>query len=391
MRIGIVSGYGWAHISMPIFSTVTHLRNAGHELFVFFEKSSHCSSLGLNDNFFDYENVNVIEYSSEDLNKEYGSFTNVIAEDIDMFCANFILSHHIKFDIVIGYEPRGLIRGALIKSKINCKLVYFSLEILDSNSDLKKAEIHYSKEADIIMIQDNFRADIISKLNNYDRNKIYSVYNTTLGDPYTQKSSFLRETFKIPDNKIILLAAGSIMRSTGLYELLNIANECANKIAIVFHGWMPYSKDKMHFEKAQNKFAETIFLSEKLFSHKEKFKVHASADVGFIYYEPRDINYKYAAWSSGKFFDFMRCGIPVLCKMMLNAQSLVLDNKCGLIYSNPNEICHNALGLGRNKNNYMSACFKTFEKYSFAESFNNAWKHVIQDSHTSASRKHNMI
>ena len=181
--------------------------------------------MGLNNRYFDYDDVSVIEYSTKDLNQNESLSADVVAEDLDVFCAKFIMSFSISFDVIIGYEPRGLIRGALIKSQLNCKLVYFSLEILDSDSALKRAEIHYSKDADIIITQDKFRAEIISKLNDYDRHKIYPVFNTTIGPPINQKSSFLRETFKIPGDKIILLSPGSIMRSTGLYQLLDVAKK----------------------------------------------------------------------------------------------------------------------------------------------------------------------
>ncbi len=361
---------------MPIYTTISHLRNSGHELYVFYEKSEYCSSLGLNNRFFDYGDVNVIEYSPKDLEQTLDVFEGTFAEDSDVFCANFIMSFSISFDLIIGYEPRGLIRGALIKSQLNCKLVYFSLEILDSNSALKKAEIHYSKDADIIITQDKYRAEIISKLNDYDRNKIYPVFNTTLGEPIVQNSSYLRDEFQITTDKVILLAPGSIMRSTGLYQLLDVASKCDNKIAIVFHGWMPYQKDQDHFEKVQKEFPETVYRSKKIFSHEEKFKIHTSADVGFIYYEPRDINYEYASWSSGKFFDFMRCGIPVLCKSMLNAESLVIDNNVGLLYSNPNEIITKILELGLNKEGFTKSCHNTFKKYSFVDSFDEAWSNI---------------
>ena len=361
---------------MPIFTTITHLRNFGHELYVFYERSEYCSSIGLNEQFFDYDCVKIIEYSPKDLAQKKSSSTNMVAEDLDVFCTNFIMSFSISFDVIIGYEPRGLIRGALIKSQLNCKLVYFSLEILDSDCSIKKAEIHYSKDADIIITQDKYRAEIISKLNDYDRNKIYPVFNTTLGEPIVQNSSYLRDEFQITTDKVILLAPGSIMRSTGLYQLLDVASKCDNKIAIVFHGWMPYQKDQDHFEKVQKKFPDTVYRSEKLFSHEEKFKIHTSADVGFIYYEPRDINYEYASWSSGKFFDFMRCGIPVLCKSMLNAESLVIDNNVGLLYSNPNEIITKILELGLNKEGFTKSCHNTFKKYSFVDSFDEAWSNI---------------
>ena len=210
---------------MPIFTTITHLRNSGYELYVFYERSEYCSSIGLNNRFFDYSDVNIIEYSPKDFEQSQSLSANEVAEDLDIFCANFIMSFSISFDVIIGYEPRGLIRGALIKSQLNCKLVYFSLEILDSDCSLKKAEIHYSKDADIIITQDKYRAEIISKLNDYDKHKIHPVFNTTIGAPINQKSSFLRETFKIPEDKIILLSPGSMLRSHGLYELLNIVPE----------------------------------------------------------------------------------------------------------------------------------------------------------------------
>ena len=44
-----------------------------------------------------------------------------------------------------------------------------------------------------------------------------------------------------------------------------------------------------------------------------------------------------------------RCGIPVLCKSMLNAESLVTENKVGSLYSDPNEIISKVLELGVNK------------------------------------------
>ena len=157
------------------------------------------------------------------------------------------MSYSISFDVIIGYEPRGLIRGALIKSQLNCKLVYFSLEILNSDCSLKKVEIHYSKDADIIITQDKYRAEIISKLNDYDRHKIHPVFNTTIGAPINQKSSFKRNIL-IPEDKIILLSPGSMLRSHGPLRTTKHSSGIQNQIALVFHGWIPYSKDKVFFE-----------------------------------------------------------------------------------------------------------------------------------------------
>ena len=71
------------------------------------------------------------------------------------------------------------------------------------------------------------------------------------------------------------------------------------------------------------------------------------------------------------------CGIPVLCKSILNAESLVTENKVGSLYSDPKEIIPKALELGINKKDFIKSCHNTFSKYSFNDSFSKAFKNVI--------------
>ena len=73
----------------------------------------------------------------------------------------------------------------------------------------------------------------------------------------------------------------------------------------------------------------------------------------------------------------MRCGIPVLCKSMLNAESLVTENKVGSLYLNPSEMIPKILELGVNKKVFAKSCHNTFKKYSFAESFDYAWSNLM--------------
>ena len=375
MNIGLISGFGWGQITTSIHTTASHLRNLGYEVYIFFECSEFSEGLGIDSDLFSNSGFHLINISSNvsSQNKKR-SFKWKNIEVIDVNFASLILDLGIFFDVLVGFDPKGLVRCSLVNSFQKCKIIYFSLEIHDESHRLKTYELYHCKYADIIITQDKFRAQILSKLNNYPFERIFHVYNTTIGKPIPQGSTFLRDTLNISHEKAILLTPGSIMRSHGLHELLHLASDCENKIALVFHGWIPYRNDQTLLDNVRRRYPDVVYHAKDLYSHEEKYKVHSSADVGFIFYEPRDINFKYAAWASGKFFDFMRCGIPVLCKNILNAESLILDNKVGLLYSNPEEIIPKVLQLSKKKIYFTNNCHEAFEKYSFCKSFNLAWK-----------------
>ena len=361
---------------MPVVTTLLHLRNKGHQLHVFLEYSEFCDSLGLCETFIDMSQIYTytlpIDNKSKTVERDHFNIHNS-----EQSSCNYILSKHIHCDLIISFELNGLVIGSLLKKIVKCKLIYFSLEIIDNTSELKHKEIFFCRKCDCIFTQDSTRADVLSRLNCYPRKKIYIVYNNSIGKIETKRSNYLRNKYFINENKVILLISGTLMKSHGIYEMFKLIELNRHEIAFVFHGWFPYNIDRETFMMIKRKYPDIVFYSDKLFSYEEKFKLHMSSDIGLIYYEPRDVNYINAAWSSGKFFDFMRCGKPVICKKMKGSNELVINNKCGLVYKDKNEFYDKVIQIFNNKQLYTQKCHEVFLKYSFEKSFDEALARVI--------------
>jgi len=376
-RVAIISGFGWAGVSVPVAMTIEYLVSNGYFVDIYFERDQICEGLGLNQPFFEYENSQVIyfeEYHDDLFNNknEYGIWLS----QKDSAFVSFISQRGVGYDWVIGFEPHGVIRAGLYALENQIDYIYFSLEFNEKEDYLQIAEKFFAKKAQVILTQDPYRAKILADLLDIPLEKIHGVFNTTIGNVIESKSNYLREVFNISKEKIIVLAIGSLLKITGVDKILDSLSDWDQEYVLVLHGWTMDDYIRGKIDEALIKHPGCFYYSGEVLPHAKKFDIFSSADIGLIYYAPVNLNLKYAAWSSGKFYDFARCGVPVIANAIPNMRKLVEDNMCGIVlddFKSFPSVFHN---IRDRYSHYRKYCYETFKKYDFESSFGEGIKSV---------------
>ena len=99
-----------------------------------------------------------------------------------------------------------------------------------------------------------------------------------------------------------------------------------------------------------------IFLSTDILEPDKKKMVFQSADIGLVYFKPVDLNCKYAAGSSGKLYDFMQTGVPIIGNDIPGMRDLLEGNQCGQVIRSSREIGAILPIVMANYENFRSAC-----------------------------------
>ncbi|WP_345993134.1 hypothetical protein [Sulfurimonas sp. HSL-1716] len=370
-HIALIAPFGWAGVSTPIVSSVEYLHSFGYKIDLYYDKNEACNRMGLNEPLFNLDNVNIYfyDYKGEDILEEYIDL-QVNKKDLEFI--DFITSKDIDYDFLIGYDEEGLIRAGIYGLKNNIRFYYHSLEFYEREDQKKVAEKFFANKSEGIFTQDKYRAEILSQTLHVPISKLSVVYNSTIGEPIFEKSDFFRDMFDIDKDKKICLVTGTLMSITGVDKILESFKNCSDEFVLVLHGWLPDRNIKECIESAMKSNGGQIYYSNTILEHKDKFKIFASADISFVYYEPVNLNLKYAAWSSGKFFDSVRCGVPVIANNIPNMKTLVEDNGCGIVLDDFNEVQKAFENIMSNYEIYKKNCYKTYLKYDFKESFKNA-------------------
>ncbi len=380
-HIALITGYGWAGITVSLAMSIEYLTSKGFFVDIYLETNSLCDELGLNKPLFNYSNTRIFFYETQKDDNTFIPYENLQIKQKDLNFVKFIKEKKTKYEALIAYDPHAIIRAGIFSLKLKIKYYYFSLEFYEKKDFIKEAEIFYVQKAERIMTQDKYRAKILSCLLKVNINKMSVVYNSTIGKIITKKSSYFRDMFNIPKTKKIILASGTLMNITGFDKILDSLKNMQEDYVLVAHGWTSEKKIKEKTTKCLIEFPDKFFYSSKTLSHNKKFDIFASADIGLIYYEPEDLNLKYAAWSSGKFFDFMRCGVPVLANELPNMKKLVHTNKVGLVINDFTNMNNEYDYLIKNQKEYYINCHKTYNKYSFYTSFQNAVEGIIKNDY----------
>jgi len=376
-HIALITGYGWAGVTVSLAMCIEYLSTIGYTIDVFIDKDDICDSYGLNNPLYEKTEVNTFFFDKNDaFNDEYFFYKDLDIPLNDKLFVDFIIKLKRRYDFVIGFDINGLFRAGMYALENSIPYYYFSLEFYEEENSLKDTERYFAKQAYGVLTQDRFRAKILSSTLDIDEENCFEVFNTTIGDAITEKSSFLRELFAIGNDKKIILCAGTLLEITGVDIILESAKKWSDRFVLVLHGWIPDESLSQKIKKAVNEYPNKIFYSSKPLPHKDKFNIFASADIGFVYYKPINLNLKYAAWSSGKFFDFCRCGVPVVANDIPNMRLLVEKNGCGFVLNDFIDTEKSFEKIIKKYDDFSKNAHSTFYKYSFVDSFAKAIKKV---------------
>lgn len=229
------------------------------------------------------------------------------------------------YDLIIGVDSLGIIRASTYAKRFNLPLVYLSFEIffrdeLSTQKEIeeKDRETAASRSADLVVIQDSRRGNLLSAENNLSLNKFEYLPVSPDGFRCDGESDYLRRRFNISEDRTVVLQSGSLAEWTCAGELIESVAKWPEGFILVIH--IPYeSKQSEPYVQAIRR-AElpNVFLTTGALPTEEYEKMVDSAHIGLVLYKPvpssRYVqkNIEHIGLASGKFSFYMKYGIPVI-------------------------------------------------------------------------------
>jgi len=280
------------------------------------------------------------------------------------------------YRFTIGFDPLGLITAAIQRLFFGSPCVYHSLELLCVSTQsswklrvLKKLERWAARRALLCLTQDARRGAILANDLGIPAGRIGIAVNGPIGPALPQRSGYLQRKLGIDAGNTIVLAVGSLMREHWIDRILNSVDAWPADCVLVLHGWIPDADFATQLMAEAARRPGRVFVSTDLLPDAEKYQVFQSATIGLVCYEPTDDNLKYAAGSSGKLYDFMRVGVPVVANDIPGMRELVSGNSCGVVIQSAERIGQAIRTIVANHRSYSQSALAAYEKYRFDASY----------------------
>ena len=374
-RVGIFSNSGYDIISNPLMNTVQYLCQLDYRVDIYGRQSKNFDLP-----FFDNEKV---QYIIPKQSKHSIPYLNGILRLYSIY------KHYLRgkrYDFFIGFDPGGLQDAACLGILTKTPYIYHSLEIV-SMTDLTNYKSYIKKFIERILnkyalftiTQDELRANLIERENKIPREKIKIVYNSSIGNVIKTKSNWLRNNLAIPNDKVIVLAVGSLIKEHMIEEIVCCSSSWPKKYVLVLHGWFPDDEIEDRIKRCAIKYPERIYISEKILPFKDKYLISSSADIGLVFFKPVNENMRYTGAAAGKLFDFIQCGVPIIANNLPGMKNLVEDNGCGIVVDETEEIAHAVSAIDADYKLYSEKSCKAFLKYDFCNCYKNVLAEIEKD------------
>ena len=273
---------------------------------------------------------------------------------------------------IIAFEKMSLLILFLKKTK---PIAYVSLEsnyIFDSESlsefFLSIFEKFYLKIYNVkVLSTSERRLEVLFKYINKKNRASLAIPVCSNGAKITEKSTYLRNKYNIPNDKKIVLIAGTMGHSLA-DEVLHSVKDWPEPFVLFLH-----SHNGLYSDKILNNTSKRIYFSsnENLNLSSAEELIYASSDISLVLYPNHSINYRLTAFSSGKLASSSRAGLPIIVSDFSEFNYLFSLFKFGLT-SNVDSIS-NCL-------NDISKSYETFRSMSFS-AYTNIYK--FQKYHSS--------
>lgn len=229
------------------------------------------------------------------------------------------------YDLILGVDTRGITMGYEYARRFGVPLVYLSFEIffrdeLSFNAEVKQKEQECvaSRFADLVIIQDQWRAQLLATENGLSPEKFEYLPVSPGGSRKVQKSDYLRRHFNLSESQTIVLHSGNFTDWTYADELLeNVATWPEDFILVVHTQYNP-ARPSRYIQTIQQSKLPNVVLSTGRLPPDEYEQLVASADIGLALYKPvpplihAQKNIQTIGLASGKVSFFMKYGLPVI-------------------------------------------------------------------------------
>lgn len=360
--IALITCHGWVGFSTSVINSARYWAQEGFEVDLYV--SSITKNIPLPQ--FHEKNIRIIHS-----NKARHKF--LFLDDLFFYLFYF----KKKYDYVIGFDARGLIRAFIANLFHHARLIYHSLEFYENSrfdfffNVTKKAEIFCSKYAFKIFSQDELRINYLMNHLSLSRDRFDIIYNSTIGNINKEKKHYFNDKFSINYNKKIILATGSLTREHCIEELIESVHQWDDNFVLVLHGFIPDKQFEAYILNKIIQLPQKIFLSTDLLNDSDKDIIFQSVDIGFVGFLPKNNNLKYAAGAAGKLFGFMQCGVPLIAYNTPGMYELVEKNNIGCVFDDWNGVLLLLNKIIINYNYLINNCYFLYKKYEFINQYKN--------------------
>ena len=280
-----------------------------------------------------------------------------------------------RYDIIFGIDAEGLLSASLCSSLMNAPLVYLSFEIffmdeIEKKVDqiLKRDEIKKSKDAAFIITQDNVRAEAIAQENDLSIDKFINMPVAPVSTKLAIKSTYLREKYKIPRDKTIVLHSGSFEGWTCADDLIVSLDSWPHEFVLIIHTRLQTAAQTPLLKKLKNLNYCNVILSTNPLSPNEYADMVSSADIGLVLYKQvsdnifAQKNLNLIGLASGKFSYYTRAGLPVIVSDQSVYRYLQKHYRFGEILKSFDDMPDALNSIKKNYGCYSSAAKKLFDE-----------------------------
>jgi len=237
-----------------------------------------------------------------------------------------------RYDLAIGLNPEGVVAAHRYWKRTGTPFVYLSFELFfrdelrqEGLRRFKEEEVAASRDAAMVITQDEWRAGLLSAENKVPLEKMAFLPVAPRGSDLPSRTDYLREKLGISASQTVVLHAGSFTHFTCAHEIMDTLPQWPEGFVLVVN--TPYSAhaDDPFLKRLQEVGGSRVRLTSGNKSAEEYGELVRSADIGLALYQPdqaagggiNDIfsgrNIQTMGLSSGKLAMFACNGVPLVC------------------------------------------------------------------------------
>lgn len=286
------------------------------------------------------------------------------------------INNSSKYVLIPG-DPIAL--NAANKIRHNNILIYWSLELKIENELknfgeklLKQKERKINQTALCTIDFGKQRANILRKENRLSpEHKIFSIPNSPLGRSEYKRSDYFRKKFGIPSNKKIILHSGGFAPGYSISELINNANSWNEKYVLVIHtNRKPKWYENIELKEV-HKYPGKVYYDDEPLPFEEIENVYSSANIGLMLHgseNQKNTNLFYTDLSSGRIFNHLKFGVPVITRELAGYKKFIEGNKFGKCITHIGEMNKAIDEIINNEEKYILSCLKNYNSFIFEDS-----------------------
>lgn len=240
------------------------------------------------------------------------------------------------YDLILAIEARSL---ASLHWCTDIPIIYVNMELLGWEKDvwrfphkqlLKRIECDMLRRVGHVFITSPTRGDIFARINNYPRDKVTVLPAVPMRGTVTPHADFFRKKFGIPADKHIILHTGHIVRWALCHDIIKTMPRWPKDCVLVLHTWSEAAVDPAYLAELRVlAHGLPVHFSFENLPYSAISDAWASADIGLAFYEEIDSNFTEILFSSNKFGEYMKAGLPVICSPLPSLASFVGEHGVG--------------------------------------------------------------